>query len=125
LPIKVLADTVDEWYGVCVEIGWADPDEFSVYAAAMKAEEDSWWSTNRNRAHVGPWPLEQRLMDSIVGTISISREWEAFYAVPRRVQREEYEDGPMIHSTIPKFGRNDFSDWEFTRHGGWLSATRR
>jgi glutamine synthetase len=123
--MTVKSDACDEWYGVEVRVTWKEPFDYPAYSRWVKEEQDAYWKANPKAMRVGPWERERVLRDHVVRQVLARPEWEAYYATPHRVRCEQYEDGPERVVTIPRFNDQDFSDWSFSKDGGWLAASDR
>lgn len=97
--IKIRPFTVDEWYGVHVEVKWKEP--------------------------LAPGFDEDEIVDYVLHKIVTSKEWKEFYSRDHIVTCQMYEDGPLRTEVIPRFSTRDFSDWEIWPDGGWFSASTR
>lgn len=123
--IEIRSSTVDEWYGIDVDVTFVEPFAAAAFREAVEAEKQAWFAANPRQAHVGPWPLERGLFDHVVSQVIGSAAWETFYATPRRVTCEEYEDGPEREVVIPRFRAADFGEFDWRTDGAWLSASDR
>ncbi len=123
--VTVRPSTVDEWYGVDVNVRWKEKFDYHGFLHAVREEEDRWFAEHPREMHVGPWPLMRTFVDRALVQVLAHPAWERFYAEPRTVTCEEYEDGPERRIQIPRFRASDFSDWEFTEWEGWFHASTR
>lgn len=123
--MSVKSDACDEWYGVEVRVTWKEPFDYLAYSRWVKEEQDAFFKANPRWMRVGPWERERVLRDHVVRQALARPEWEAYYAKPRKVSCEQYEDGPERVVTIPRFDDSDFCDWGFSNDGGWIAASTR
>lgn len=123
--IRVVPETIDEWYGVEVRVTWKEPFDYIAFSREVKAEYDLWFKQNPGRCHVGAWPLEEALHDHVVNQVLAHPAWAKFYEKPRFVICEDGGDGPERRVQIPRFKCADFCHWEFNTDDGWVSASYR
>lgn len=123
--IRIAPEAIDEWYGINVRVTWTEPFPWKAWQDAIRQEENDWFEAHPRQCHVGPWDAERSVVEAVVRQIVQHPAYAEFYAVPRRVRCEEYEDGPERVVTIPRFTERSFSDWGITEQGGWFSASDR
>lgn len=101
--VKVTTSTVDEWYGIDVDVTWKEPLNCKGFA----------------------WEDEKKIRDHVVRQVLTRPEWAEYYSKTHKVSCQEYEDGPERIVTIPRFDSDEFCDYQFSERGGWLSASTR
>jgi hypothetical protein len=104
----IYEERVDEWYGVSVRFKWSRPFNIDAYRQATRAEEDTWFKTNK--VHAGLFPLEKAMGDHIRREVTRSPQWIEFFSKPR---------------SIPRFTERDIDNWDFDEQGGTASANTR
>lgn len=103
---KILAEAIDEWYGIRVTFHWSDDFDF-----------------DRALAKYG----EEAIAREVAHKFTISPEFQEFYAKhPTIVCDTSSIDETPRRVPIPRFNMvRDYDDWCFDEKGGWIGASVR
>lgn len=123
--VKVLASTVDEWYGIEVTFKWATPFTYEEWIAAPgeTSEKRPWAETREERDRMRRDDAE--FVRQIAQELRDRPEWRAFYSREHEVTVDTNGSDPTPRrATIPQF-RTMPEDWRFDQEGGQLSWSDR
>jgi hypothetical protein len=122
---RVYPVATDEWYGVQADFEWAKLFDVQAYREAVKAELMAWRVSHPNEGDLFRYPVQVALDQHIKRQIVGSPQWAEFYSRPRKIVTQQYEGGPEIAVTIPRFAEEDIRDLDFDERGGSASANTR
>lgn len=102
--IDIEEEAGEEWFGISVNFEWKQKDFYRKIKGMDETE------------------ITKQIADEII----MSKQWGAFYKRKRIVSVDrDSVNSTKVSRQIPKFGRNDFDDWNLTNKGGWISARTR